>query len=164
MEQERDVILRLNLVLEMSLETWANSQVWYTVCSREVVWPLVHKRAHRQWIFFPSYINTMFQLWLGAKKYLGHMAFVFLQSCILIESVRNTTILSKRDQPNPCNQVITLADMYWFLVGSKDLVEHFLKEVQEMFWWCGTIFLRPCSGAAEWGLNCCDSSPPLFTL
>ena len=72
----RDVILRLNLVLEMSLETWANSQVWYTVCSSEVVWPLVHKRAHRQWIFSQA-TSTLFQLWLGAENYLGHMALVW---------------------------------------------------------------------------------------
>ena len=69
-EQERDVILRLNLVLEMSLETWANSQVWYTVCSREVVWPLVHKRAHRQWIFSQATSTPCFSFGLEQKSIL----------------------------------------------------------------------------------------------
>ena len=70
-EQERDVILRLNLVLEMSLETWANSQVWYTVCSREVVWPLVHKRAHRQWIFSQATSTLCFSFGSEQKIILG---------------------------------------------------------------------------------------------
>ena len=71
----------------MSLETWANSQVWYTVCSREVVWPLVHKRAHRQWIFSQATSTLCFSFGSEQKSILGIWHFYGHMGCLHLNEI-----------------------------------------------------------------------------
>ena len=71
----------------MSLETWANSQVWYTVCSREVVWPLVHKRAHRQWIFSQATSTLCFSFGSEQKSVLGIWHFYGHMGCLHLNEI-----------------------------------------------------------------------------